>query len=262
MVLASCGIALIILATLARTRGSSRWIRPRVIAGLTMLLALSSITAVPAAASHTVITTADSTWFAFGNGLKIYLSSPRHTDSGSRGECGWEENINGRHWNYYAASVNTGGGYGSFYSRTYDVTVSANSRDDLYTSNVTSANNWGADAYIVTHTNANNGCPDSASYLLVMYKSNNTNSIALKNELLTDLDPATPGGTNNWTCDNLGIYECIYVNTWYRAYVELFFHTNSSAVSWFQGNGTEGSGGVQDAWRYGYAIDHLWGYPR
>src|SRR6202008_525747 len=37
------------------------------------------------------------------NGYKVYLSSPTHTDSGHRGECGWEENANGNHWNSNAA---------------------------------------------------------------------------------------------------------------------------------------------------------------
>src|SRR5262245_9876437 len=40
------------------------------------------------------------------NGVKVYLSSPRHASSGSRGECGWEENINGRIFNLYAAGLN------------------------------------------------------------------------------------------------------------------------------------------------------------
>jgi hypothetical protein len=131
------------------------------VVGGSMVGLLSSVTS----ASHTVITTADYTWIPSPwNGKKVYLSSPRHSYSGSTGrECGWEENINGRHWNYYAASVNTGGA-GSFWDRSYSVVVSANARDDKYADNVTAGNNWGADVYIVTHTNASaSSCLGSAS---------------------------------------------------------------------------------------------------
>jgi hypothetical protein len=48
----------------------------------------------------------------------------------------------------------------------------------------------------------------------------------------------------------------------HRAYVELFFHTNLSAVNWFQGDGVEGHGGVTESWRYGTAVDNRLGYPR
>jgi hypothetical protein len=254
------GVTLLVVATVLRLRISSRvQARPMVtafVAAGVMVVLVSSI----ASATHTVITPEERRWsYSPWNGYKVYLSSPRHTDSRSRGECGWEENINGRHWNYYAASVDTGGA-GSIYDRHYSVAVSANARDGRYADNVSSANNWGADVYIVTHTNANVGCGNSASYLLVMYRTGVANSVRLTNELLSDLDPATPGGQNSWNCD--GLYECLYANASHRAYVELFFHTNQSAVNWFQGDGLEGHGGVTASWRYGVAVDERLGYPR
>lgn len=202
------------------------------------------------------------------NGYKVYLSSPTHQDSGGRGECGWEENINGRYWNYYAASVFTQSA-GSFYDRNYSVQVSGNPRDDgAFVVHVNEANNWGAQIYIVTHTNAQGGTgcpppqvPGTASYLRVMYDSTAQFSIALKNELVASLDPVTPGTQSPASCEN-DWYECWAPWAWYRAYVELFFHTNVDAKNWFQGSGAEGAGGVTESWRYGWTVDILLGYPR
>lgn len=67
--------------------------------------------------------------------------------------------------------------------------------------------------------------------------------------------------SRSWrTCD--GLDECLFANAVNRAYVELFFHDNQSAVNWFQGSGSEGSGGVNESWRYGWAVDGQLGYPR
>lgn len=217
-----------------------------------------SLGLVAAHASHTTITSttnyysADSPW----NGYKVYLSAPRHSDSRSRGECGWEENINGRHWNYYAGVVNTGGS-GGFKQRHYKVAVSANARDNGWRINRDQSNNWGANVHLVTHTNANVGCGDSAQYLLVMFRSGNNRSKYLRNHLIEKLNPVVPGGKNTWDCDHLG--EC-YAQAGHKAYVELFFHTNRNAVNWYQ----SGNYGIaaNESWRYGYAVDDHLGYPR
>lgn len=105
-----------------------------------------------AVATHTVITANDATWGGT-NGWRVYLSSPRHADSRFRGECGWEENINGRHWNYNATHAN-GAGDGGLMKRGYSVTLSANDRVDGAWININSSNKWGAHAHIVAHTNA------------------------------------------------------------------------------------------------------------
>lgn len=218
----------------------------------------------PAVADHTVVTgTTYGVTPPWGggpgwNGYKVFLSSPRHPDSGSRGECGWEENINGREWNWESAFW-TNGGAGNIGFRGYAVNVSANLRDNGYITNRTMGNNYGANIYIVTHSNATSGRCNSAQYLLVMYRSGNNNSIGLKNELLGYLDPVVPGGQNNWNCD--GLSECNNNNLApYRAYVELFFHTNQAAVNWYQCCGGHGNA-INESWRYGASIDGLLGYP-
>lgn len=240
--------------------------RDRGLAGVAVgvgLLTMTLLLSIPAQAHHTSVTTGTYSVFPSPwNGYKVYLSSPRHSNSGSRGECGWEENINGRHWNVNAAlkqSYNSNGD--RFFDRKYRAQVSPNSRDDGFLANRTASNNWGAHVHLPTHTNAPGGgagCPHSASYLLVMFRSGNSNSVALKDELITRLNPVTPGGNNSWNCD--GLAEC-NANAPHRAYVELFFHTNSSAVNWYQAGGGHGSG-VTYAWRYGWAIDVRLGYPR
>lgn len=232
----------------------TRWLLACIGAGVAVAMGVATVMA-----SHTTITSTDQVYNTNPwNGYKVYLSSPRHDDSGSRGECGWEENINGRHWNYYAAFINNGGS-GGLVNRTYRITVSANARDNGAVTNKNSSNNWGAHVHIVTHTNAISGCPSSAQYLLVMYRTGVANSTALRTQLINKLDPVLPGGQNSWNCD--GLIECNSVNASRRAYVELFFHDNQASVDWFQAGGGNGTG-VNNTWRYGFAVDELLGYPR
>lgn len=82
------GLALVLVATLPRivTGLRGRRLIPAAGAAGLMVLLMSSV----ALATHTELTSADyasvsNPW----NGKKVYLSSPRHSDSGSRGECGW-----------------------------------------------------------------------------------------------------------------------------------------------------------------------------
>ncbi len=252
------GVVLFAVATLVRAR-ISRSVRS-VLAGVPAAGLIAILLSTTAYADHTIITSATFGWFPTPwNGYKVYLSAPTHADSGHRGECGWEENINGRYFNVYAASVFTQGA-GSFFDRGYYVITSGNPRDDSYVSHVTYANNWGAQIYIVTQTNAQSGgCGGSASYLLVMYDGGSATSETLKTQLISALDGATPGANNSWPCTD---YECTNPWAWYRSYVELFFHTNTAAKNWFQGSGAEGAGGVTESWRYGYAVDVILGYPR
>lgn len=196
------------------------------------------------------------------NGVKVYLSSPRHASSGSRGECGWEENINGRIFNLYAADLNDGPGESTLSERGYEVRVSPNSRDDGWRLNRDESNNWGANVHIVTHSNAfGAGCGDAAQYLLVMFKTGNANSMGLRDELLARLDPQVPGGRNSWNCDTLG--ECAS-NAAHIAYIELFFHTNQAAVDWFVGPASDphATGAMSASPHLGLALDEHLGYPR
>lgn len=260
---AGFGLLLLVIATLLSFRGRRRASVGRAGLGLPaavlVALLLSSTTAY---AEHDRITPSTYWWIPpQWNGYKVYLSSPTHIESGAKGECGWEENINGRYFNYYAASVFTQSA-GSFYDRGYSVQVSGNPRDDSYVSHVDEANNWGAQIYIVTHTNGiGSGCPQTPSYLRVMYDSTVSYSLTLKNMLVANLDPVTPGGESPASCE-LTFHECWAPWAWYRAYVELFFHTNVAATNWFQGGGFEGEGGVTESWRYGYSVDVILGFPR
>lgn len=188
------------------------------------------------------------------NGVKVYLSAPRHASSGSRGECGWEENINGRIFNLYASEGLTPNGY--------EVRVSPNTRNDGWRLNRDESDNWGANVHLVTHTNAfGQGCGDAAQYLLVMFKTGNANSIGLRDKLIQRLDPQVPGGNNSWNCDQLGECAALAAHT---AYIELFFHTNQAAVDWFQGplDDPEATGGRAASPFLGQALDEHLGAPR
>ena len=191
------------------------------------------------------------------NGYRVYVSPPRHADSGSRGECGWEENVNGRHWSVHSAAW-WHGGDGGFRNRGYQVTVGANVRDDNWAGNRATSNNWGASVHLPTHTNALHGCNSSANYFLMMYNSNQSLSIALANNMISSVGPVTPGGTNSWSANQLGE---LNTNANHQAYTELFFHDHQTAVNWFQAGGGDGDG-VTNAWTYGRGVDVQLGYPR
>jgi hypothetical protein len=192
------------------------------------------------------------------NGVKVYLSSPRHASSGERGECGWEENVNGRVFNLYAADLNDRGD--TLTTRGYQTRVSPNSRDDGWRLNRDESDNWGADVHIVTHTNAFVGCDNAAQYLLVMFKTGDANSVGLAEELLQQLDPQVPGGQNSWDCDTLG--ECAAAAP-HIAYIELFFHTNQAATDWFIGpvKDPNATGAMDASPSLGAAVDEHLGHP-
>jgi hypothetical protein len=96
-----------------------------------------------------------------GHGTRVYLSSPRHSSSGSRGECGWEENVNGRTANMWAATADTSTDQG-LAGRNYLAYVSANAKDNGFLQNREESNNLGAQVHVPVHTNANVGCGDTA----------------------------------------------------------------------------------------------------
>jgi len=159
-------------------------------------LLLSSVVAVNSYASHSTITSSDRSFNERGiafNGHRVYLSSPTHTNSGSRGELGWEENINGRHWNVYAAN-------GNYVSGKISTSVSQNDRNGAFLTNRQNSDNWGADVHIVTHTNAGKG-----NYFLVMIDDSTNTSLdrKLRKELALRVGSGTPGSEVEST-DNSG----------------------------------------------------------
>jgi hypothetical protein len=200
---------------------------------------------------------------ATGNGVRVYLSSPRHASSGSRGECGWEENVNGRTANVWTASADTSS-YKGLAGRDYLAYVSGNAHDDGWRLNRDESNNLGAQVHVVTHTNAFEGCGNAAQYVLVMFKEGDVNSIGLRDELVAKLDPVVPGGRNSWNC--FGVLGECSANAAHVAYVELFFHTNKAATDWFQGSHNnkcdQGCGWQAGGKALADAIDDHLGNPR
>lgn len=203
------------------------------------------------------------------NGYRIYLSSPRHSNSGSRGECmnpGRQENVNGREWNWYAAN---GFYYAGLYqpsshnrnvhSRGYRVRLSPNTKDDGYMENSTASQNYGSDLHIVTHTNAaGNGCPNSTSYFLAIYRGGQQKDQDTAQAFYDIMKDVAPGGQNigtdtAWFGGTLA--ELSTNASMGDAYMELVFHTNQSAQSWIY------SETDPNAWNYGYAVDTRLGYP-
>lgn len=198
-----------------------------------------------------------------GHATLVYLSAPRHADSGSRGECAWEENVNGRSVNMFTATAGPPYYYG-LALREYFVFVSPNLRDDGYLSNLAESDNVGARAHLVTHSNAaTGGCGQPAQYLLVMSKSGSPGSAGLTNHLVSELDEIVPGSERTDSCDHLA--ECS-ARAPHTAYLELFFHTNREATEWFIGDHefdcAAGCGWAASGQRVADAIDNHLGNPR
>lgn len=238
------------------------------VAGI-VLVGFSSLSASAHDGSYTpilgIVTTTDYFYPSSGedpyNGYRVYLSSPRHGNSGSRGECynpGREENQNGRQFNWRAANGNfIGEAYTrtnprrNLHSRGYYVAVSPNTRDNRYRANRDASRNWGSDLHIVTHTNASNGCNSSASYLLTLYDESNDQTFA--SNLGSALNPGVPSSWSHRRRTDLA--ELGTGATFGDAYVELQFHDNQSAQTWLYGETHKA------AWRYGYGVDQYLSYP-
>ena len=219
-------------------------------------------------ATHTVITSEERRFSPIGisNEKRVYLSSPRHKNSGRRGELGWEENINGRHWNYYAATGNYYKGKPStstdrnFRSRGYKVVVSPNSRDNGYMRNLEASDSWGADVHIATHTNAGRG-----NYMLVMVDDSTATNMdrKLQSKIVQAVGSVVPGrevqATDASGYTNGRDLAELSADAKYTVYVELFFHDNQTHVDWFGSGNDWGAAVKHHAWLYGYAVDQALG---
>lgn len=199
------------------------------------------------------------------NGFKIYLSSPRHADSGSRGECmnpGYQENVNGRQWNWRAAN---GTYYGVTYSpsvpernihgRGFKANISPNTKDGGFLDNQERSRNWGSDLHIITHTNALNGCEESTNYLLGMWQTDNDahDDYDIAAKMVAVLDPVAPGSGVVQQRTNLAE---LSTNAPYGdGYMELVFHSRQASQTWIHDQS------YQYAYLYGRAIDEYLGYP-
>ena len=199
------------------------------------------------------------------NGFKVYLSSPRHAASGNKGECrnpGYQENVNGRQWNwraangnFYADNYNTENHLRNLHGRGYKVHVSRNTRDNGYLENRTASRNWGAQLHIVTHTNGTTGCDTDNNYLLTLWENDadRYDDRDLANALLTTMNPDVLGP--GYLRRNTGLAELETGASRGDAYVELQFHDNQRTQRWIYNNS------YRRAYLYGLAVDGYLGYP-
>lgn len=176
----------------------------RLLVGLAVLAVLVGFMIPGAAiAEHRIVDNdifySNSNW----NGIRVFLSSPRHDDSGGKvksgndRECknpGWEENVSGRYWNfwatntnYYAEQYDSQNKYRNLRSRGYKVGISRNDGRPPKvgaTANRNASNNWDADVHLVTHTNSHeDGCPSSPRYLLLMYRPGDGHGVSLRRQV-------------------------------------------------------------------------------
>lgn len=204
------------------------------------------------------------------NGFKVYLSSPRHSNSGSKLECtnpGREENINGRRWNWWAANGHEHGELtpnnpaNSLHGRGFKVQVSPNLRDGGYAANRTASQNWGSDVHIITHTNGTTDPPEPActgvSGPLVTIWEHNSGAYDDYDLILalgSNLNPIIPDA---WTKPQItNLWELERQAPRGDGYVELQFHDYQPTQTWLYNN-TE----MAQTKYYGVAIDDYLNYP-
>jgi hypothetical protein len=207
------------------------------------------------------------------NGKRIYLSPARHSDAGSRGECGsTDENSLGYNLAYYATN-------GSYYSDAYNPTSSyRNLRARGYKvrigrgtlqSAIDNSNAWGATLHIPMHSNADvaGQCSRTTASrfgTVIIYwhtSSGGPNLAAKLRDTVGAYSGATSPGTNDFTCYNPG-HPCTTITLGelrytvaVAAYMESEFHTWTTGYNWLTQS-------WQWGWRVGWAVDSHLGYPR
>lgn len=213
---------------------------------------------------------ADENYDPYGtwNQKKVYLSPARHSDAGSRGECGTNNENNMAYntawhatngWHYQDVYDNTSANR-NLRGRGYKVQIGTTTYQDA----VTNSNNWGATVHIPIHSNAAPSLPCSSTTAsrfgtIVMYKDNSTAGSAFATELKNALGPKSPG-TNDRTCKNSDtscttVYPLAELQTnAVSGYVESEFHSWTTGVNWINN--------YTWPWRIGMAVDTYLGYPR
>lgn len=203
-------------------------------------------------------------WSSF-NGYKVYLSPARHSNAGSRGECGTldgNENTAAYRAAFYAAR-----GFSSekrgLLSRGYRVRIGRGS----VASAIASSNAWGADIHIPIHSNARSErCSNSKASshgVVAIYKSlGKKGGEGLADQLVKTYTYVTPG-SRDFSCHNSS--DCTAFNCLGElcrtkakaAYLEREFHTWDKGAKFMSAKGD-----VQYSWRIAAAVDRFLGYPR
>lgn len=234
------------------------------LAALGVLLGLASI---PASAQD-LFYDPYGTW----NGKKIYLSPARHSDSGSRGECGSNGENTTAYWlawdatngSYYNDAYNPTSAYRNLRARGYKVRIG----QGTVSSAISNSNAWGSDLHIPLHSNADvaGQCSRTTGGFgtVVIYwhtSSGGPNLASSLKDRVGVFSGATSPGTNDYTCYNPGhpcttitLGELRYTSA-VAAYMESEFHTWNTGYDWLMDSPIW-------AWRLGWAIDVHLGYPR
>lgn len=116
---------------------------------------------------------------------------------------------------------------------------------------MTLGRNFGANIYIITHTNASAGCSSGGNYMMTMWEHSTDQSLA--GVLGAQLDNGVPGTWSNVQRTDLAELEANVSNG--DVYVELQFHDNQTNQTWLYNQAHTA------AWRYGLGVDAYLGYP-
>jgi hypothetical protein len=215
-------------------------------------------------------TQADTIYNPYGtwNGFKIYLSPARHSDTGSRGECGGNsENAmaataanNATNGNYYNDLYDPSSVYRNLRARGYQVRIG----DGTLRSAIDNSNAWGANLHIPMHSNADvtGQCTrtDASRFgTVTIYRYTSSNGQVFAG-ILRDKVGASSPGTRDYACKNPGdpcttidLGELRETNA-VAGYLESDFHTWNTGVNWLKQPSWP--------WRIGWAVDAHLGYPR
>jgi hypothetical protein len=247
-----------------------------------LVAALLLLTALPAAAHHTTITNRDYNWNQLSpheasNGKRVFLSAPRHSDSHTKPQCsnGWEENVNGRYHNtqagggvYYYEQVSDSPSR-NIQGRGYNVMIGRNPRDNGIDAgageNTYLSDNFGADVHHVVHSNGNTNplCTSSSKQYWETFYSDryghNDDLAQWTYWAYKKADSMIPGPLYAPKHESLtkpkSLYEAGRPDAPHTAYMELSHHSSLAGQAFMKGDAK------RIAWRLGWAIDKLLGYP-
>jgi len=198
------------------------------------------------------------------NGYRIYLSPARHSNSGNRGECQLEENVNG----FLAANNATNAEFQDQHKNLRERGYKVRIGNGTVATAIANSNSWGADLHIPLHSNAIPGVPcthtSSGHGTWGIHEGNLFDQLLAQDlvgwigEEQDGLGQASPG-TGDRTChtqtctafDSLGeIRETDGVS----AYMELEFHTWNTGAAYL-------ANANRWSWRIPAAIDTFLGSP-